>query len=179
MADSVPPNPNFPPAVEFQPRLQLEKFKDHEVYLSNVEGLLGFTSQGHKLSLGAGYDYTLVGGLQWGLSANFTDRKDEGGRETYAELLLGPTLSYPFTDQANSWFFRSGLGVVYDDFDFPAVAKKDRYLKFASSIEIGKRFRIFQNLIYRPSVQLLTVYGQDVRQRFAFNIRFISISGFF
>lgn len=142
----------------------------HELSLSSLEGLLGFSSTGHKLSLGAGYDLVLVPGFQWGISAVFSDEKQSGERKTYFEGLLGPTLSFPFdSDLRSAWFLRTAVGFAMDAGKF----------RPASSLEIGKRFRLTSSIVYRPSLQLLTRLGEGSRDRVAFNIRFVSFSGVF
>src|SRR4051794_3206150 len=87
------------------------KIFQHEIYLSNVEGLVGFTSSGHTVAVGLGYDFGIMPGLQWGVSTNLSSTSNDADHETYLELLIGPTLSLPLSgDQRNTWFFRSGLG---------------------------------------------------------------------
>ena len=134
---------------------------DHEVVLSASAGSL-LIGRNTAFTISGGYHFFIRPELQLGLD---TTIKLATGASTFS-FLVGPTLNLPFDrDFRDAFFFFGGLG-------FGTVSGTGTRNEFLFAFMAGKRFHIFQNVIYRPSVGLV----KDLVDGTGFEIRFVSVS---
>lgn len=119
-----------------------------EILAASTVGTGIFNSAGHVLSVSAGYHLWLATPIQIGI--NMTVSEAGGGSSSSvfnAYATAGPTLNFPFGGEYTSLFFiYAGAGM---SFSSQGSNSSSAVLVEAAC---GKRFRILENVSYRPSV---------------------------
>jgi hypothetical protein len=149
----------------------------HEVILSSSTHLpLGSSSalalnSGTVFWLSGGYNYDVPGmsALQVGGSAYITT----GSGSTIFQITAGPTLNFPFDwDLRNAFFVDGYAGITTTSGGTGAFSTSSTAFTFG--FDVGKRFKLFENLTYRPSFGIVKATGNVV-----FNFSFMSFSAVF
>lgn len=131
--------------------------------LGSSGGNLAFASGNTIVSFGAGYNYDIIPILQIGIFPSVGYYTALG---TFFTLLAGPTLNLSLNGDIQDAFFLSGAlgfstapGLIGTNFDF--------------RFDLGKRFRIWDHVCYRPSFGVIHTLGTTF---FAFNFMGASVA---
>jgi hypothetical protein len=137
------------------------EMEQHEVLFNGTNGGLqvggGQSGGSTPLTLGAtfGYNYQFMPGVMIGISPSIQYYNNASGtsvNDTRISFLAGPTVNFPFTDNfENAFYLFGGVGMVYDS-NPTLVSPSVSQTNFQFGFELGKRFQLFEHLVYRPSV---------------------------
>jgi hypothetical protein len=150
----------------------------HEVLLTGFSDIV--TGSSSRLSLNgnagttffltAGYNYLLPNPswLQVGGSIGIT-----ASTYTSFQIAVGPTVNFPFDWDARNAFFVDGyLGIYYASINVAGIGASST--NFLFGFDVGKRFKLLDNVTYRPSVGIVKDTGSV-----QFVLNFISFSAVF
>ena len=137
------------------------EYSRHEILLSATRGNFAYNwpavvGPGFDGGLSAGYDYTLFENFQIGIFPSIGYSDTAGLHAMTATVLAGPTLSLPFgMGFQNAFFVSLAAGFQYQSITEINYDSTD----FVLSVLVGKRFQLFSNLVYRPTVGLVHSTG--------------------
>ena len=86
-------------------------------------------------------------------------------------VLGGPSFFYPFDDIQNSLFVSGGFGVNLSSVRAATATTTTSITDWALGWELGKRFKLFDHVSYRPTVGMVKVHGSD------WVLNFVPLSG--
>jgi hypothetical protein len=158
--------------------------EQHEVLFNATTGGLkvggGASGASSPLTIGAtfGYNYQFMPGFMVGIEPSIAYTNNQPNTttsNTSISFLAGPTVNFPFTDKFDDAFYLfGGVGMVYNSAGTVTItngnATTASSTNFEFGFELGKRFQLFEHVIYRPSISYTKVTSAGLNGTFAFNV---------
>jgi hypothetical protein len=137
----------------------------HELIVSSTRGNLLFSDAGSTIGFSAGYNVSLVPGLQVGLGMDLIRVAAGGTSTTTFSMVFGPTLNLPFGGgMVDDFFIGANIGFI----DITTT-------RVLFNAAFGKRFHLVGPLTYRPSFGIQIIQGGSLQ----FFFQVVSFSAFF
>jgi hypothetical protein len=148
------------PKKEYTSRFEFSALSSGS-YFFNGDGSFGY--------LGAGISYHIIPGLQLSATAAYLRVSVNGtsGASNYTTwafgALVGPVINFPFEWDLRDAFFASARygGGVYGDNNTSVSTTSTDTSRGMLDFSIGKRFRIFEQLSYTPTLGLSKVLSSS------------------
>lgn len=136
----------------------------HEVLLAAFSNLVTGSSSRLTLNGNAGTSFFITGGYNYTLP-QLTWLQVGGSlglsalpNVTSFQVAVGPTVNFPFDwDLRNSFFVDGYLGIYYASVGAGTISASST--NFLFGFDVGKRFRLLDNVTYRPSVGIVKDTG--------------------